>query len=287
MRRHRRRARQQLARGRGQIRRSVPGPVLQIERNADHHRPAFAARLQECVAYRDRHALGHVQAVIGGARRGDERRLVDLLVVPAAFQRRFPGEHHQRQMGAHGRRQRRDQLRHAGPAGDGRHAHVPALSRVRHGGGERAMLVPDIDHAASLLGQPRGPVHVRIAEEREAGAHVLLHEGLRKDVVHAGLGFTLHRLQPPLLGGTTSPGRNDACFSQCANATLSADHSPLHITTSHSPSFCVGPTPSRSARHSRTNRAGYRRLVHRYSSQRRWSKPESERAAAPMAWQSR
>ena len=55
------------------------------------------------------------------------------------------------------------------------------------------MLVPDIDHAASLLGQPRGPVHVRIAEEREAGSHALLHEGLGKDVVHAGLGFILHR----------------------------------------------------------------------------------------------
>jgi hypothetical protein len=28
----------------------------------------------------------------------DERRLVDFLVVPAALQRRFPGEHHQRQV---------------------------------------------------------------------------------------------------------------------------------------------------------------------------------------------
>ena len=196
MRRNRRRARQQFARGPGQIRRSVPGPVLQIERNTDHHGPTFAARLQECVAYRNRHALGHVQAVIGGTRRGDERRLVDLLVVPAAFQRRFAGEHHQRQMGTHRRRERRDQLRHTGPARDGRHAHVPVLSRVRHGGSERAVLVPDIDHAASLLGQPRGPIHVRIPEERETRSHVLLYEGLGKDVVHTGLGFILHRCNP-------------------------------------------------------------------------------------------
>jgi hypothetical protein len=55
------------------------------------------------------------------------------------------------------------------------------------------MLVPDINHAASLLGQPRGPIHVRIPEEREACSHVLLCEGFGKDVVHAGLGFTLHR----------------------------------------------------------------------------------------------
>jgi hypothetical protein len=104
MRRRRRRTRQQLARGLWQTRRAVPRPALQIERNADHHGPAFAARLQECVAYRDRHALGHVQPVIGGTRRSDERRLVDFLVVPAALQRRFPGEHDQRQVSAHGRR---------------------------------------------------------------------------------------------------------------------------------------------------------------------------------------
>ncbi len=192
MRRNRRGARQQLVRGRGQIRRPVPGPVLQIERNADHHRPALAARLQEGVADRDRHALGHVQAMIGGARRGDERRLVDLLVVPAALQRRFAGKHHHRQVRAHGRGERGDQLRDAGPAGDGRHAHVAGLARVRHGGGERAMLVPHVDHAASLLGQSRGPVHVRIAKQREAGAHALLDEGLREDVVYAGLCVGLH-----------------------------------------------------------------------------------------------
>src|SRR5262245_43308239 len=96
-------------------------------------------------------------------------------------------------MGAHGRRERGDQLRHTGPACDARHADVPVLSRVRHGGGERAMLVPDIDHAASLLGQPRGPIHVRIPKERETCTHVLLQEGLGKNVVHAGLGFILHR----------------------------------------------------------------------------------------------
>ena len=65
------------ARACGRSVRPVPGPVLQVERNADHHRPAFAARLQERVAYRHRHAFGHVQAVIGGARRVDDRRLID------------------------------------------------------------------------------------------------------------------------------------------------------------------------------------------------------------------
>ena len=51
---------------------------------------------------RDRHALDHVQPVVGGASRGDERRLVDFLVVPTALQRRFPGEDDERQMRAHG-----------------------------------------------------------------------------------------------------------------------------------------------------------------------------------------
>jgi hypothetical protein len=144
-------------------------------------------------ASRDRHAFRHVQPVIGGTCRGDERRLVDLLVVPAALQRRFPGEHHQRQVGTHGSRQRRDQLRHAGSAGNRRDAHVSFFPCVCHGGRERAMLVPYVDHAASLLGQAGGPVHVRIAKECEARPHVLLHECPGKDVVHARLGFIRHR----------------------------------------------------------------------------------------------
>jgi len=67
-----------------------------------------------------------------------------------------------------------------------------AIGATRYGKGERAVLVPDINHAASLLGEPRGPIHVCIAEEREAGAHVLLGEGLGEDVVDAGLGLFAH-----------------------------------------------------------------------------------------------
>jgi hypothetical protein len=55
------------------------------------------------------------------------------------------------------------------------------------------MLVSDIDHAASLLGQARGPIHVRIPEKSKTCSHILLREGLGEDVVHAGLGFILHR----------------------------------------------------------------------------------------------
>ena len=65
-------------------------------------------------------------------------------------------------------------------------------------------------------------------------------------------------------------------------------HSPLHITTSRSPSFCVGPTPSRSARRSRTSRAGYRRLVRRCSSRRRCLKPtrlSDKRCRTPILFQ--
>ena len=50
------------------------------------------------------------------------------------------------------------------------------------------MLVPDIDHAASLLGEARGPVHVRVTQQREAGVHAFLREGpvLEQDVTLAG-----------------------------------------------------------------------------------------------------
>ena len=44
------------------------------------------------------------------------------------------------------------------------------------------MLVPDVDHATSLLGQARRPVHVRIPEEREACSHAFLREGLQVDL---------------------------------------------------------------------------------------------------------
>ena len=54
------------------------------------------------------------------------------------------------------------------------------------------MLVPDINHAAAVFGQSHGPIHVRIAEEREAYPHALLRECPGKDVVDAELGFSLH-----------------------------------------------------------------------------------------------
>src|SRR5678809_844270 len=49
---------------------------------------------------------------------------------------------------------------------------------------KRQVLVPDINQAAALLGQPRGPVHVRVAKEGETGRHALLGECLGKDVVN-------------------------------------------------------------------------------------------------------
>jgi hypothetical protein len=55
------------------------------------------------------------------------------------------------------------------------------------------MLVPDIDHAASLVGEARSPIHVRIAEKREACSNILLREGPGEDVVDAGLCLILHR----------------------------------------------------------------------------------------------
>ena len=104
-------------------------------------------------AHRDRHALRHVKARIGSARHGDEWRLIDALVISTAFERRFAGKHDQRQMGAHGRGECSDQLRHTVSAPDRRDAHVRALARARHGSGDRAALVPHIDQTAPLLGQ--------------------------------------------------------------------------------------------------------------------------------------
>jgi hypothetical protein len=52
----------------GQIRRSIPRQTLQIEREPITTGRRFAARLQEGVANGDRHARGHVQAMIGSTR---------------------------------------------------------------------------------------------------------------------------------------------------------------------------------------------------------------------------
>src|SRR5262245_37209081 len=49
------------------------------------------------------------------------------------------------------------------------------------------MLVPHIDHAASLRRQTRRPIHVRVAKKREARLHAFLREGLREDVVQVEL----------------------------------------------------------------------------------------------------
>src|SRR5688572_15418597 len=115
-------------------------------------------------------------------------------------------------MRAYGRRKRRDDLCHAGAARHGREAHVAALARVRHGRRDGAVLVPDVDHAAAVLREARRPVHVRIAEQREAGPHAFLHEGLGKDVVDVAL----HRAP-----GTRRVFRNCSSVSPRKAATIS------------------------------------------------------------------
>jgi len=64
---------QQFVRGLGKIRRSRPTAGACRSNGYRSLRATFATRLQERVAYCNRHALGHVQAVIGGTRCGDER----------------------------------------------------------------------------------------------------------------------------------------------------------------------------------------------------------------------
>jgi hypothetical protein len=55
------------------------------------------------------------------------------------------------------------------------------------------MLMPDIDHAAAMFGQPRRPVHIGVAEQREAGADAFLPEAPRQDVVDL---FAAHDTAP-------------------------------------------------------------------------------------------
>src|SRR6476646_6120112 len=71
------------------------------------------------------------------------------------------------------------------------------------------MLVPDIHHATSLLGQARGPIHVGIPEQCKACSHAFLREGLGEDVVQAGLDFVLHRRKFSI-GGEAPHGRPKA-----------------------------------------------------------------------------
>jgi hypothetical protein len=160
-----------------------PGEILQVEGHADHDRPPLPARLQKGIAHSHGHPLGQMQAVISGACRAHERRLVDGLIIPPRFQRRLARKDHQRNARPHGGRQGRHELGEPRPAGHGRHADMVGLAGEGHGGGDGAMLMADIDHPAAETGEPRRPVHIGIAEQGEAGFGAFLPEAAGQDVI--------------------------------------------------------------------------------------------------------
>jgi hypothetical protein len=54
------------------------------------------------------------------------------------------------------------------------------------------MLMPDINHPATLLKQPRSPVHISVAQQRKTGAYALAYEGTGEDVIDMCFGFIIH-----------------------------------------------------------------------------------------------
>ena len=109
--------RHEIGRGRvvGQVRKFL---LLQVERDAQHHRAALGAGhvkgladiVERPVDRADRHEMR--------AGRQRQRRLVDLLHVPGRADRRVAGKDHERRVAARGHRQRGHDLGKAGAAGD-------------------------------------------------------------------------------------------------------------------------------------------------------------------------
>ena len=87
-----------------------------------------------------------VKAPIGGASGDDEGRLVDLLIVPGAAERRLTGNDDKRDTGAHRRRKRRHKLCDPGAAGYGGDPNPSSFAGIGHGRGHSTMLVADMDH---------------------------------------------------------------------------------------------------------------------------------------------
>ena len=160
--------------GCGQCRGPVQHRVLQVEGNANNHRAPRHPRLEEGIAQPLGQTGRMMQRAVGRPCRCDKGGLIDHLVIPCRFQRRLARQHHQRDACAHRRRQRRGQLRQPRPTGDSGKAHAARLARMRHGSGHRAMLVADIDHRATRLGEARGEIHVGVAQKRETNAGVFL-----------------------------------------------------------------------------------------------------------------
>ena len=138
------------------------------------------------------HALRAVRGNVMGAGGGGERRLVERLIVPFGIDRSFAGEHDQRDSPARRHRQRRHDLREAGPASDGCDADLPGREVIPHGHGTGAMLVPcgKRVHALKILHRCR-PVHISVSHEGEVGGDAFGSKGLGqcfvdRHVLHCG-----------------------------------------------------------------------------------------------------
>ena len=115
---------------------------------------------------------------------GDQRRLVDRLVVPLGIDRAFAGEHDERH--ARARRGREDgaDLGDAGTAGDGGDAGLAGRAVVAHRHADGAVLMPGVErlHAVDLRHRGR-PMHVAVAHQVEHRVDAFAGEGLGEHLV--------------------------------------------------------------------------------------------------------
>ncbi|HEY8874917.1 MAG TPA: hypothetical protein VIM52_17945 [Stellaceae bacterium] len=178
------RGRDQIARRRV-VRRIGEHLVLEIERHAEHDRPALGARQVERLADIVERPSDRANGDKGGAGRQRQRRLVDLLQIPGSGERRIAGKHHQRDVAARRHGQRRHDLGVARSAGHRGDADLAGGAGIAVGHRDGAVLVAGVDQPRPLVvGHRRRPVHVRVAHQGEQHVGALGGEGLGQNVAN-------------------------------------------------------------------------------------------------------
>jgi len=105
--------------------------------------------------------------------------------------RRFAGKHHEGNPAARSRRQRRHDLREAGPARHRGDADLASREVIAHGHSAGAVLVPGRERAHAIEFLHGGnPMHVAIAHQGEMGVDTLGGEGLCQRLIDRNI---LHR----------------------------------------------------------------------------------------------
>ena len=177
--------------------------LLQIHGHAKHDGLPPQAGMQERARDLSEREIGIVDRHVVGAAGLHERQLLDPLVVPSRPERAFAGENDERDLGTHGGRESRHDLREAWAAGHRGDPHLGCRVGIAHGHGAGAMLVPHVERPGAELGQAACPVHVAVAQQGEMLGDALRRERLRERFVK--LGALLFHAKPRPINRFTDP----------------------------------------------------------------------------------